>query len=94
MISFDIHYIFNFKFVISSPEKIFIDKEAIDLSNNNGGQVEIIHDPDEAAFQADCVLTDVWVSMGDKTNQDISDSIISPSIILFFKLFSNLSISS
>ncbi len=31
----------------------------------NAGRVEIVHDAREAVTDADCVLTDTWVSMGD-----------------------------
>lgn len=60
---------FKFEFVISSPESLLIDKKTIDLSNRSGGNIKIIHDPEEAAFKADCVLTDVWLSMSDKITQ-------------------------
>ena len=64
---------FNFNFVISSPENIEINDTAINESNANGGSVAVIHDPWEAAVDADCVLTDVWISMSDtQNNQSMS----------------------
>jgi ornithine carbamoyltransferase len=42
----------------------------IDLARaGNAGQVELTHDPRAAADGADCVITDTWVSMGDKDHE-------------------------
>ncbi len=36
----------------------------------NAGSVQIVHDPREAVADADCVLTDTWVSMGDTDHDE------------------------
>ncbi|PPR79979.1 MAG: Ornithine carbamoyltransferase [Alphaproteobacteria bacterium MarineAlpha2_Bin1] len=64
---------FNFNFIISAPKDINIDHESIDKSNANGGNVLVVEDPDEAALGADCVITDVWMSMGDNSNSTSLD---------------------
>jgi ornithine carbamoyltransferase len=37
----------------------------LDKAKGNGGRIIVVHDPDEAVANADCVITDTWVSMGD-----------------------------
>ena len=64
---------FNFNFIISAPKNIEIDHAVIANSNANGGNVSVFEDPEEAAIDADCVITDVWMSMGDNSNTTILD---------------------
>ena len=65
---------FNFHLTISCPKNIDLDRNAIVASNATGGNVVLIHDPEEAANEADCVITDVWVSMGDTLNKKNVDN--------------------
>ena len=64
---------FNFHLTISCPKNIDLDRNAIVASNATGGNVVLIHDPEEAANEADCVITDVWVSMGDDKGTRVED---------------------
>tara|TARA_B100002051_G_C16696321_1_gene618365 strand:+ start:235 stop:1152 length:918 start_codon:yes stop_codon:yes gene_type:complete len=64
---------FNFNLIISCPKNIDLDKNAIDHSNSSGGNVVLINNPEEAAIKADCIITDVWVSMSDTLNKNKLD---------------------
>ncbi|MBN2372884.1 ornithine carbamoyltransferase [bacterium] len=45
------------------PDKGILDR-AIDLAIKSGGRIKTFKDPKDAAFGADIIYTDVWVSMG------------------------------
>lgn len=57
---------FNFTLRIACPEEFSPSDKILDWAGKEGGKVEITHDPAKGAEGADCVVTDVWVSMGDK----------------------------
>jgi ornithine carbamoyltransferase len=54
-----------------SPEKIVLD-EILELSNNSGAEIRIIHDAIEAAKNADVIYTDSWMSYGIPEDQEES----------------------
>lgn len=41
-------------------------KEIVEYAQKQGTQVEVVHDPKEAAEDADILYTDVWASMGEE----------------------------
>jgi len=51
---------------IACPEKFFPDQERIALTNRDHEWVRLIQDPFATISQADCVVTDTWISMGEK----------------------------
>ena len=61
--------------VIACPKKFMPDgglvKEMQEVARQNGGRIEVIHDPMKAAAGADVLYTDVWVSMGQETEKRI-----------------------
>ena len=59
----------NFELTIASPQKFMPDKRIIQWSKKNDAKILITKDPQEAANQADCIMTDKWISMGDKGNK-------------------------
>ncbi|MDC0073921.1 ornithine carbamoyltransferase [Alphaproteobacteria bacterium] len=64
--------IFGFNFTLASPKEFSLDAELVKWANQNGGNVSLVYDPLDAVLEADCIITDVWVSMGDEINQSIS----------------------
>jgi len=51
-------------FVAATPEGYEPFPEVVELANEAGGDVQVTHDPREAATGADVLYTDVWTSMG------------------------------
>ncbi len=50
------------------PGREFVEK-ALNISKKTGSKVEVINDPKKAAINADFIYTDVWVSMGDESEE-------------------------
>ena len=61
---------FNFELAIASPKKFLPDKKILNWAKNKNKKIFITKDPKEAANLADCVMTDKWISMGDKSNEN------------------------
>ncbi len=59
---------FNFKLKIGCPDKYKPNKKVISWAKKNKVKLFITKDPFEAAEDADCVMTDKWISMNDKVN--------------------------
>jgi ornithine carbamoyltransferase len=57
---------FEFKLRIATPGELRPDKRLLDWVKSSGAAIEIGDDPDAAVSGADCVVTDTWVSMGDR----------------------------
>jgi ornithine carbamoyltransferase len=51
-------------FVAATPAGYEPDDAVVGLARDAGGEVELTHDPREAASGADVLYTDVWTSMG------------------------------
>jgi ornithine carbamoyltransferase len=51
-------------FVAATPEGYEPADEVVGIASEAGGEVELTHDPREAAEGADVLYTDVWTSMG------------------------------
>jgi ornithine carbamoyltransferase len=56
---------FGCKLKIASPSEYSPSPELLAWAQAEGADIEATHDKREAARGADCVVTDVWVSMGD-----------------------------
>lgn len=61
---------FDFTLRLAIPEELPVPQDVLDWAAQNGGNIEIYHDPNKAMEGTDCVVTDTWVSMGDT---DVSD---------------------
>jgi ornithine carbamoyltransferase len=52
------------EFVAATPEGYEPDEEVVRIARETGGNVSVVHDPQEAVVGADVLYTDVWTSMG------------------------------
>lgn len=56
----------GFELKIAAPAELSPDPAIWDWVSKEGGNVSLMTDPAEAAKDAHCLVTDVWVSMGDE----------------------------
>lgn len=59
---------FDFELRLACPEDLSPPADVLEWARAEGGKVKVLHDPHEAVADADCVVTDAWVSMGDDVN--------------------------
>ena len=57
---------FGFEMLIATPAELKPNPRVLDWAADQGARVMLSEDPAEAARGADLVITDTWVSMGDK----------------------------
>jgi ornithine carbamoyltransferase len=57
---------FEFRLQVATPPELAPKKWLRDWMRGSGAAIELGNDPDAAAKEADCVVTDTWVSMGDR----------------------------
>jgi ornithine carbamoyltransferase len=57
---------FDFELRLACPEPLSPPAEVLDWARREGGRVRLLHDARAAAAGADAVVTDAWVSMGQK----------------------------
>ncbi len=69
---------FNFQLAIACPKKFEPNKKIVKWAKNKKGKVMITKDPREAADLADCIMTDKWISMGDKKNNLQKKKLLKP----------------
>src|SRR5690606_23203299 len=55
---------FDFDLRIACPEQLRPPAKLLDWAAREGARIRVTDDPAEAVAAADCVVTDVWVSMG------------------------------
>ncbi len=56
---------------IASPVGFLPKEEVVERARALGGRVEVMHDPVQAVRDADVVVTDTWVSMGEEARYDV-----------------------
>ncbi|MBZ8133856.1 ornithine carbamoyltransferase [Afifella sp. IM 167] len=56
---------FDFALDVASPPELAPQDGAIAWAQEHGAKVRFLDDPQAAAADADCLVTDTWVSMGD-----------------------------
>ncbi len=69
---------FNFKLAIASPKKFQPNKKILKWAKNKNAKILITKNPKEAVSLADCVMTDKWISMGDKSNKKKKRKLLKP----------------
>ncbi len=57
---------FDFALRVATPPELAPKKWLTDWIESSEADIRLGHDPDEAVKGAHCVVTDIWVSMGDK----------------------------
>ena len=60
---------FDFRLRVATPADLAPGKALMEWAAGSGAAVHVGSDPEEAVTSADCVITDTWVSMGDKDGQ-------------------------
>ena len=60
---------FNFKLKIGCPDKYKPNKKIMLWAKKNNADILVTKNPSEAAKDADCIMTDKWISMNDKVNK-------------------------
>ena len=61
--------LFDFELRIASPKNCAPNKKILQWAKKNNGNILVTSDPIKAASFADCIMTDKWISMSDKTNK-------------------------
>ena len=69
---------FDFELRIASPKEYEPNKKILQWAKENNGKVLLTKDPMKAASSADCVMTDKWISMGDKSNKIKKKKLLKP----------------
>ena len=62
---------FKFNLNIGCPEKYKPKSSIMKLAKKNNIKIQVTQNPKEAVENADCVMTDKWVSMNDKVNKKL-----------------------
>ena len=57
---------FDFDLRVACPRELRPDADVLDWARERGARVEVLDDPEAAVEGARCVVTDTWMSMGDK----------------------------
>jgi ornithine carbamoyltransferase len=61
--------VFKFKLNLSAPKQVITQNQAL-LDKYKSDNIKIFEDPQEAVYRSDCIMTDVWLSMGDSQNNE------------------------
>jgi ornithine carbamoyltransferase len=57
---------FDFQLRVATPTELKPKKWLMDWVKSSGAEITLTDDPETAVKSADCVVTDTWVSMGDR----------------------------
>jgi ornithine carbamoyltransferase len=60
---------FDFQLNVATPPELAPKKKAMEWISETGAAIELSNDAERAVKDADCVVTDTWVSMGDKESE-------------------------
>jgi ornithine carbamoyltransferase len=59
----------GFEITVASPPQFQPSSEIVQRALSKGGKVTVVREPEEAAQDADVVVTDTWVSMGEESEK-------------------------
>jgi ornithine carbamoyltransferase len=54
---------------VATPPELAPRKELLEWVKSSGAAIHVGNDPERAVAAADCVVTDTWVSMGDRDGE-------------------------
>jgi ornithine carbamoyltransferase len=57
---------FEFELAVATPPELAPNKALMHWVKHSGAAIRLGHDPERAVVAADCIVTDTWVSMGDR----------------------------
>ena len=69
---------FEFQLYVACPKSYEPNKKIFQWAKKNKGDIFITKNPLEAAVSADCIMTDKWISMGDKINKNKKKKAMKP----------------
>jgi ornithine carbamoyltransferase len=69
---------FNFKLTIACPPQLNPENKVLDWAKREGADILLTDDPAEAVTDADCVVTDTWVSMGQQNDAPRRKQLLGP----------------
>jgi ornithine carbamoyltransferase len=69
---------FEFKFNIGCPEKHKPNKNILNWAKKNKVEITVTKNPNDAVKNADCIMTDKWISMNDKVDKMKKKKILKP----------------
>jgi len=69
---------FGFKFNIGCPDKYKPSKNMLVWAKKNKANITVTKNPRDAVKDADCIMTDKWVSMNDKVDKKKKKKLLKP----------------
>ena len=69
---------FDFELRVACPKSCEPNQNILKWAEKNNANISVVKDPLKAANSADCVMTDKWISMGDKINEKKKKKILKP----------------
>jgi ornithine carbamoyltransferase len=69
---------FDFRLNVANPPELKPKKWLLDWVNTSGASISVGSDPEAAVKDADCVVTDTWVSMGDEQAKANRHNLLKP----------------
>jgi len=69
---------FGFQLRLACPPELSPPREALDWASENGAEVSVTDDVEAAVKDADCIVTDVWVSMSDDHEVENLHNLLAP----------------
>jgi ornithine carbamoyltransferase len=69
---------FDFELRLACPKELMPPTQVLDWAATNGGRVKVTDDVMVAAEGADCVVTDVWISMSDERDTSNVHNLLAP----------------
>ncbi len=69
---------FGFTLRLAAPKLLQPPVSFVEWARSEGGKLTVLEDPAEAVAGADCVTTDVWISMGQEQTADERIALLQP----------------